>query len=84
VEVTFYTKPGCCLCDDARDEIEAAIRQLDPATVRLVEINILSDLETFLRFRYDIPVIAINGVPLLKHRITAEALLQKLKGLKPK
>ncbi len=67
--VFFYTKPGCCLCDEAKREIQMAGCE-DEYTFE--EINIESDPELKARFGWDIPVVYIDGVVCFKHRLTAD------------
>ena len=38
----------------------------------LEEINIETDQELSQRYRYDIPVLTINGIEAFRHRLTAE------------
>jgi glutaredoxin len=66
VEVTVYSKPGCHLCDEAKEAIRAAGCN---DQITLTEINIENDPELMSKYRYDIPVIAINGVDTFMHRI---------------
>jgi glutaredoxin len=67
--VIFYTKPGCHLCDEARQEMaRAACRDL--YTYEEVDIN--SDPELTRRYGWDIPVVLIDGAHAFKHRLTAE------------
>jgi glutaredoxin len=67
--VIFYTKPGCHLCDEARQEIaRAACRDL--FTYEEVDIN--SDPELRRRYGWDIPVVLIDDTHAFKHRLTAE------------
>ncbi len=71
MRVEFYTKPQCSLCEvvkDALDEVSARVR------FELIEINILADESLFQRFRYAIPVVAVNGEELFRYRATAEEL----------
>ena len=65
-EVTFYTKAGCHLCEDARDMLEdiAALK-----TYELTEIDIRSNPTIFEKYRYRIPVILINNETLIEGRI---------------
>ena len=65
-EVTFYTKTGCHLCEEARDMLEdiAAL-----TTYELTEIDIRSDPATFEKYRYRIPVIVINNENIIEGRI---------------
>lgn len=55
--VTFYTKAGCHLCEEARDMLEdiAAVTQFE-----LTEIDIRNNPTIFEKYRYRIPVIIIN------------------------
>ena len=65
-KVTFYTKAGCHLCEEARDMLEdiAAI-----TTYELTEIDIRSNPTIFEKYRYRIPVILINNETLIEGRI---------------
>ena len=67
--VILYSRPGCHLCDEAKQAIAAAGCS-DEYT--LDEIDIESDSDLLRRYRYDIPVITINDVEAFKHRLTAE------------
>jgi glutaredoxin len=65
--VTFYTKAGCHLCEEARDMLEdiAALTPFD-----LTEIDIRSNPAIFEKYRYRIPVIIIdNEEHILEGRI---------------
>jgi hypothetical protein len=65
-EVTFYTKAGCHLCEEARDMLEdiAAF-----TTYKLTEIDIRSSPTIFEEYRYRIPVIVINKETFIEGRI---------------
>ena len=65
-EVTFYTKAGCHLCEEARDMLEdiAAL-----TTYMLTEIDIRSEAAIFEKYRYRIPVIIINNDTIIEGRI---------------
>lgn len=73
--VTFYTKPNCPLCDHALEEIERARRQ---CAFDLVEINILTDLATYERYKHAIPVVAVNGVEVFRYRLSSDDLISTL------
>jgi glutaredoxin len=73
--VIIYSRPGCHLCDQAKQAMEAA-QCFDEYT--LVEINIESDAALLRRYQYDIPVITIDGVEAFRHRLSAEAFRQKV------
>ena len=76
--VIVYSRPGCHLCDDAKDVIEQVKHEID---LTLEEVNIEHDLDLLQRYRYDIPIITINGVETFRHRVepsTLRAALLKL------
>ena len=75
-DVVFYTRPGCHLCDDALREVLAAREQ---AEFSLREVDIAQDQDAFDDFKFDIPVVEVDGVVAFKHRLTAHALLERLR-----
>ncbi len=66
LQVTFYTKAGCHLCEEARDMLEDIATQ---TPYELTEIDIRSNTEIFEEYRYRIPVIIVNNDTLLEGRI---------------
>jgi glutaredoxin len=67
--VIVYSRPGCHLCDDAKE----AIRSAGCADVfTLEEVNIESNRELLLKYQFDIPVVTINGVEQFRHRVDTE------------
>ena len=64
--VIVYSRPGCHLCDEAKIAIEAS-GCADLFTIE--EFNIDTDVELKAKYRYDIPVVTINGVEAFKHRV---------------
>ncbi len=64
--VIIYSRPGCHLCDEAKAAIMAAGCS-DQFT--LEEVNIESDDELLRKYKYDIPVISIDGVETFIHRV---------------
>ncbi|MDQ5847189.1 MAG: glutaredoxin family protein, partial [Acidobacteriota bacterium] len=73
--VVIYSRPDCHLCEDAKQIMEASGCAEE---YTLDEINIESDPELLKRYRYDIPVITINGVEAFRHRLTAEEFRQRI------
>ena len=65
-KVTFYTKAGCHLCDDARDMLDEIAAQ---TVYELTEIDIRRDTGLFERYRYRIPVIMINETLAAEGRV---------------
>ena len=69
VRVVLYSKPGCHLCEEMKAEMSRA----DCANLySLEEINIETDAVLFARYRFEIPVLWINGVESFRHRLLAE------------
>ena len=66
-QVTLYTRPGCHLCDEAKQALLAARCE---GQYTLNEINIDLDPELVRRYGWDIPVVLINGIETFKHRLT--------------
>lgn len=66
MQVTFYTKAGCHLCEEARDMLEdiAALTSFE-----LTEIDIRKDPHIFEQYRYRIPVIIIDQDTIVEGRI---------------
>ena len=73
--VILYTRPGCHLCDEAKMAMLAA-RCDDEYT--LDEVNIESDPRLLHSYRYDIPVVFINGIEAFRHRVATEDFRRRL------
>ena len=56
--VTFYTRPGCHLCDDAREVVARVCADLGES---FDEVDITTDDELEDRFGEDIPVTFVDG-----------------------
>ena len=57
--ITLYTRPGCHLCDEARQAILALRDELPP--FELSEVNIEQDDGLLARYLERIPVVAVDG-----------------------
>lgn len=75
--VEIYSKPNCPLCEDVKAILERVRTRVE---FNLVEIDISRDLGLRRRFRYDIPVVFINGQQAFRHRVTEEALEARLRA----
>lgn len=62
MRVTLYTKPECPLCDECKADLRALQSEFGFV---LEERSILDDPEFFARFQFLIPVVDIDGGPLL-------------------
>jgi glutaredoxin len=63
--LTLIGKPGCHLCDDARDVIASVVEKVtaSPGAPEIVmdERSILDDAQLHEQYVEDIPVLLING-----------------------
>jgi glutaredoxin len=69
--VTLYSRPGCHLCDDARDVIEAVCAEMGES---YEEISIDADPELAERFTDEVPVTFVDGKQHDFWRVSAERL----------
>jgi len=73
--VIIYSRPGCHLCDEAK----AAILSAGCSDLFVLEeINIDSDEALLRKYRYDIPVITIDGVETFIHRVSPREFREKI------
>ena len=64
--VIVYSRPGCHLCDEAKAAIE---KSNCSNRYTLAEVNIESDEELLKKYKYDIPVVTIDGQEAFRHRV---------------
>ena len=75
--VIVYSRPGCHLCDEAKAAITSAGCD-DQFT--LEEVNIESDEELLRKYKYDIPVIMIDGIERFIHRVDPSEFIRVIRG----
>ena len=69
VRVVLYTKRDCGLCH----EMKAAMKSAGcDELYTLEEVDIEQDAGLFELYRYEIPVLFINGVEAFRHRLVAD------------
>jgi glutaredoxin len=73
--VTLYTKPGCHLCEEAKDALQRVSRR---APFHLQEIDITQDDGLHARYLERIPVIALNGEELFDYHVDEDALERRI------
>lgn len=78
--VTLYGKPGCCLCDEARDAIAAVRARRD---FDLEEVDVSLDPALNREYGERIPVVAVDGREELELTVEASELETRLARLKP-
>ena len=76
--VIVYSRPGCHLCDEAKAAIEKS-NCSDHFT--LEEVNIESDDELLRKYRYDIPVVTIDGEEVFRHRVNVNEFRTRVTGV---
>ena len=74
-QVTLYSKPGCHLCEEMKSEMA---RANCAEAYDLQEVNIESNPELFARYRFDIPVLLIDGVEMFRHQLSAVAFRERI------
>ena len=77
LSVVIYTKTHCSLCEDAVAAVERLQQRL-PFELRVVDITTLAQAE-LLRYRYEIPVVFVNGQEAFRHRVDERVLEQLLR-----
>jgi 4a-hydroxytetrahydrobiopterin dehydratase len=75
MDVTFYTRRNCPLCDKARAAIAASGVQ-----VELIEVDIDDDPDLQKRFTDDVPVVYVNGSEAFRHFVDPEAFAAYVRG----
>ena len=74
--VVLYMRPGCHLCDEARQEIEALRDDSPPFQLREVDID--SDDGLLAAYLERIPVVELDGRIVSELELDAEVLLAGL------
>jgi len=73
--ITFYTKPGCTLCDDAKATLMALCNEF---CLELLEIDITTDPILYEAFHEEIPLAYLDGRKLFKYRVDPALLRRQL------
>lgn len=69
--IQLYTKEGCTLCDKAKDVL-LSVRETHPHSLEAVDITDPDKEDIFDMYKWDIPVLHINGLYWTKHRLTSD------------
>lgn len=75
VNLTFYFKDGCWLCDKAEEMLNG---QKEKYGIRIKKVAIDSDDELYELYRFDIPVLEFKDGSTLNGDIKRKAFLKKL------
>jgi glutaredoxin len=79
IRVEIYSRPGCHLCDDAKEIIQRVQRRY-PFSLRL--INIEEDPALEAAYGTEIPVIFINGNKAFKYHVDEGDFEKRVKRLR--
>lgn len=77
--VQLYTKEGCTLCDKVAAVLRDT-RETHPHTLEAVDITDEDKQDWFSKYKWDIPVLHIDGKYWAKHRITSEEAAEGLQA----
>jgi glutaredoxin len=70
IRVTLYSKPGCHLCE----MVERVLHHVsEKRPFELEKRNIQDNPADLEKYGHDIPVVAVNGQEVARHRLTAAA-----------
>ncbi len=78
IQVDIYSRPGCHLCDEAKEAIER-VRARFPFSLRVIDVE--SDPELEKNYGEQIPVVFINGNKAFKYHVDEAELEKKVKKL---
>jgi glutaredoxin len=78
-QITLYGRPGCHLCDEAREEIVALLEE--GYEFRLREVDIESDEELLRAHLVRIPVVEVEGEVVSELLLDRSALMARLDTL---
>ncbi len=76
VNITFYYKAGCWLCDTAEEMVNGLKERYG---IRVSKVAIDSDEELYELYRFDIPVLEFRDGTTLNGRIKRKEFLKKLR-----
>jgi glutaredoxin len=75
IQIEIYSRPGCHLCDEARQVIAPFVRRY---SINVTVTDVDSDAALQRAYGSEIPVIMINGKEAFRHRVDAASLERKL------
>jgi hypothetical protein len=76
--LTFYTREGCHLCDDALAVVEA-VREEEPFTLVVLDLDREAPADKRAAYDWEVPVLELDGRKIAKYAIDAPRLLRLLR-----
>lgn len=80
IDVTLYTRPGCHLCEQAKEQMAPLLREFG---ANLREINIDQDAALRERYTNDVPVVFLGSRKVAKHKVDLEQFRRALERAAP-
>jgi len=77
IQLQFYTKPDCPLCDEAKVVLQSIEAKASFITVE--EINITKNMGVFTKYKHLIPVLELEGQRLFVHHVNRRKLIWQLR-----
>ena len=69
IRLILYTKAGCGLCEEMKERMQ----QANCADLYMLEeVDIEGDAQLYTQYRYEIPVLLVNGIEAFRHRLKTE------------
>ena len=78
IQVDIYSRPGCHLCDEAKEVIERVQRRI---AFDLKVTNIETDQDLEKQYGEQIPVVFVNGAKVFKYHVDEAEFEKKVKRL---
>ena len=75
--VTFYTRRGCCLCDEALAAVER-VRARSPFSLELLDLDLEAPADKRAAYDHEVPVVELDGRKIMKFRVDEPRLLRLL------
>jgi glutaredoxin len=76
--LTFYTRAGCHLCDEAIAVVER-VRRDEPFALRVVDLDRDAPAEKRAAYDWEAPVLEIDGKKIAKYTVDPARLLRLLR-----
>ncbi|KAG5900531.1 hypothetical protein JTB14_022838 [Gonioctena quinquepunctata] len=76
--LTLYTRHPCPLCDELREELVPYLHRVEFNTM---DISQKENLRYLRLYRYEIPVVFLNGQYLCKHKLDVQLLEERLRAI---
>ena len=80
MRLTLYGKPGCCLCDDAKEAVEEVRAELG---FEVEHVDVSLDPRLYREYGERIPVLAVDGEEAFELGVDAPALRERLGRVAP-